>query len=63
MSDKYLVVGDHADTLASGRPIAPGETLPASAVNPKDPNDQRLLDGGVLIDTGARKGSTEEKSQ
>lgn len=64
MSDRYLVGGDHADNLASGGRIAPGDTLPASAVNPKHPHDQRLLAEGVLIDLqAARKGSDKEKTQ
>lgn len=32
----YLFTGDHADTLESGRPIEPGETVPASAVSDAD---------------------------
>lgn len=50
MPAKYLVAGDHADTLASGRPIAPGDTVPASAVDLETANDQRLLHDGALID-------------
>ncbi len=51
MTLKYLVAGDHADTLASGRPIAPGDELAAAAVDLDSPHDKRLLQDGVLIDT------------
>lgn len=53
MNAQYLVAGSHPDTLASGRPIAPGDTVPAEAVDLKDPHDQALLDSGVLIDVDA----------
>ena len=47
--DEYLVAGGHPDTLASGRPIAPGETVPKTAVDPKDPHDAALLADGTLL--------------
>lgn len=47
---QYLFVGEHADTLASGRRVAPGDELPASAVDTTDPDDQRLLADGTLVD-------------
>ncbi|MEJ7824909.1 MAG: hypothetical protein WKF48_05745 [Solirubrobacteraceae bacterium] len=57
MPQKYLVAGDHADVLASGRPIAPGETVAAGAVDLEHPHDRRLMADGVLIDTQpAREG-------
>jgi hypothetical protein len=49
MADRYLYVGDHADTLASGRPVAPGDRIPASALD-NDGADQRFLDEELLID-------------
>lgn len=55
MSSKYLFVGDHADNLGSGRRVAPGDDLPASAVDPDNPVDQRLLDEGVLVELTAKK--------
>lgn len=36
--------------LASGRTVAPGETIPASALDLDDPHDQRLVES-VLIHT------------
>lgn len=49
MSATYLVVSDHAEVLASGRPIAPGDRVPTSAVNTRDPHDRHLIDSGVLL--------------
>jgi hypothetical protein len=48
MADRYLYVGEHADTLASGRPVAPGDRIPASALD--EEHDKRFLDEGLLID-------------
>jgi hypothetical protein len=50
-SETYLFVGDHAETLASGRPVAPGDTIDAGDLSPDDPHDRALLDDGRLADT------------
>lgn len=53
MPDSYLYVGEHADTLASGRPVAPGETVPADALNLDEDAgapDQRFLTDRLLIE-------------
>lgn len=51
---RYLYTGDHADTLASGRRIAPGDdVIPASAVTPDHEPDRSLLADGVLSPLGA----------
>lgn len=64
MSKKYLFIGEHAETLASGRRVAPGDELPADAVDPDDPVDGRLLDEGALIaPQAARQGSTDEEAK
>lgn len=55
MPDKYLFVGDHAETLASGRPVGPGDTVPAAALDLDDPTDQRLLEEEILIDTKEKR--------
>lgn len=55
---KYLFVGDHAETLAGGLRVAPGDEVPAAAVDPD--NDKRLLDEGKLIDTAAEKAEKKE---
>lgn len=47
---RYLVAGSHPETLASGRPITPGDKLPATAVDPKSEHDKHLLEAGALID-------------
>lgn len=40
---ELLVVLSHPDTLASGRPIAPGDRVPADELDPKDLHDARLI--------------------
>lgn len=47
-------VSSHAQSLASGRPLAPGESAPCDM---KDPHDQALRDAGALVKT-----ESEEKS-
>lgn len=47
---KYLFVGSHAGTLANGLTVAPGDPVPANAVDPDDPHDKHLLDDGQLIE-------------
>lgn len=50
---RYLFVGDHADTLASGAPVAPGDgPLPAKAIDPESQPDRDWLDQGVLVPVG-----------
>lgn len=51
MSDLVKLRGDwHAETLANGRTIAPGEPFDRADLDPTDVNDKRLLDEGLLID-------------
>lgn len=50
MPDKYLFVGGHADSLASGRPVAPYQEVPGDYVDPDDPHDAALIAEGKLID-------------
>lgn len=57
--EKYIVNSSHAEDLASGQTVAPGEKLTASAVNEKDEHDKRLLKEGVILPLG---GKTEGKS-
>lgn len=64
MSDKkYLFVGEHAETLASGQPVAPGEPVPAAAVDPEDPHDQHLLEQGVLIEVAEARREARETGE
>jgi hypothetical protein len=61
MSKTFLFVGDHAETLASGMHIAPGDAeIPASAVDPEA--DKRLLDERLLIEPAAQKGTRDKES-
>ena len=45
----YTVASRHPEDLASGRTVAPGEKVPANAVDPKDDHDKRLIDEGILV--------------
>lgn len=52
---EYRFIGTHADQLASGRHVAPGDKVPASAVNDDDP----LIEAGVLIEIPTTKKAKE----
>lgn len=65
MSKTLLFVGDHAETLAGGLRIAPGDEIPASAVDAD--GDKRLLDELLLIEPAAqtpaaRKGTSDKET-
>lgn len=49
---EWTNVSSHAVTLASGRPLAPGESAPCDM---KTPNDKALRDGGHLVKTETEK--------
>jgi hypothetical protein len=49
---EYRFVGSHADALANGRPVEPGEVVKLSDEETKD--NQTLIDGGVLIETSKK---------
>jgi hypothetical protein len=62
-TDEYLVAGGHNDVLANGRPIAPGDIVPADQVNLESEHDQALVAGGALVDvTADRKASGPEQT-
>jgi hypothetical protein len=50
VSDRYLGA-QHGSVTANGTPVSPGQSLPASAIDPNDPHDQHLLEDGLIIDT------------
>jgi hypothetical protein len=50
----YLFTGDHADTLESGRPVAPGDTIPADAVSDADRDRLPLVSLEPPVLTAAR---------
>jgi hypothetical protein len=54
----YRFIGTHADQLASGRQIEPGQKVPAAAVNKDDP----LLADGLLVEIPAEKKQKEASS-
>lgn len=45
----YLYTGVTPGVLASGQPIAPGDTVHADRVDPEHPEDKRLLDERLLV--------------
>lgn len=55
MADKYRYIGRHADHLASGRPLAPGDAIAASHINLDDPHDKALVDDGRIINIPATR--------
>jgi hypothetical protein len=58
---EYLFVGEHADTLASGRHVAPGDSVPADAVDLDDQHDCNLVDEGRLVPISPPEPSAYEK--
>lgn len=62
MASKYRHVGRTPIVLASGRPVAPGDTV--GNVDPKDPDDRAAIDDGVLVElpTPPRRGDKEATS-
>jgi hypothetical protein len=60
-SDKYRVSSTHAEDLADGRLLEPGET--AKDVDEKDPHNKRLINDGKLVKIGSSKsGSTSDET-
>lgn len=43
-------VGTHAGSLASGRPLAPGDFVEVSTEDLADPYNKAMVDEGILID-------------
>jgi hypothetical protein len=60
MPPDYRNSSDHAVTLASGRPLAPGDDGPADL---KDPHDKRLIDDGVLVPVEPAEPEPKEQSK
>lgn len=48
-SSKYRFVGSHADNLASGRPLEPGEFVDLTEEQAQESYNAHLLDEGLLI--------------
>lgn len=60
---KYRFVGNHADQLADGRPVAPGEFVNLSDEEMEDPHNAMLATDGHLIGTGSKSTETVEELQ
>lgn len=46
---EFRFVGGHTADLASGRVVAPGETVKLTEDELKEPHNQRLVDEGLLL--------------
>ena len=47
---KFYVSADASpETLASGQPLVPGETVDLKAEDAKDPHNKRIIESGALI--------------
>jgi hypothetical protein len=46
----YRYIGSHADQLAGGQPVAPGDYVELSEEDLKDPHNAMLLEDGKLIE-------------
>ena len=58
---EYKHLGEHADELANGRPVGPGEILSLTAEEEKDPHNESLIERGILVSTTPDKGSAKKK--
>jgi hypothetical protein len=58
---EYLVAGGHNDVLAGGRPIAPGDIVPADQIDLDSEHDQALVAAGVLVDVAADRKAAASK--
>jgi TATA-box binding protein (TBP) (component of TFIID and TFIIIB) len=59
---KFRFVGSHAEDLASGQIVAPGEFINLSADEVDDPHNATLIADGKLLGTGAKsRKEVEEK--
>lgn len=54
----YRFVGDHADSLANGRPVAPGEYVKLSKEEINDHHNAQLIEDGKLIEVTPKDAKT-----
>jgi hypothetical protein len=64
----YRYVRRQPDTLASGRPLALGDRVPAGQIDPDDEHDANLLSDGALLPidvdlSAATKAQLEERAR
>lgn len=60
---KYRFVGSHADSLADGRPVEPGEFVHLSDEEALEPHNASLLADGRMIPTGEKSEEISERAQ
>jgi RNA 3'-terminal phosphate cyclase len=59
-TQQYRFVGSHADTLANGRPVEPGEFVELTDEDLKEPQNATLLDDGLLMLIGEQGAQPQE---
>jgi len=59
---EYKNVGAHAEELTGGRVVGLGEVVDLSAEDVKDEHNKRLIDEGILIETGTPSTGKDKKS-
>ena len=60
---KYRMVGDHAESLASGQMLEPGEFATLSDDDADEEHNKELMARGVLIGTGEKSEEEVESAQ
>lgn len=56
--EMYKLVGGHAEDLADGRVLEPGQQAPLTSAEADDAHNRRLLDEGLLVKVAAEKGDS-----
>lgn len=60
---KFRMVGDHAESLASGQMLEPGEFVHLSDEDADEEHNKELMARGVLIGTGEKSEEEVESAQ
>lgn len=58
---KYKLISDHAEDLADGRVLGPGEEAELDEEAVEDPHNQRLIEEGKLIPVEETEAEAEPK--
>jgi hypothetical protein len=51
MSNARYLGAVHPSVTANGTPVAPGEPVAATAIDPDNDHDRHLIEDGLIIDT------------
>jgi hypothetical protein len=60
---RYRFVGDHADTLASGSPVGPGDFVELTDEESAEPHNKMHIDDGNLIEAAAEEQKSTKSSR